>query len=244
MVSDREPVAPAPARRAVRLGRLRVRDGDSAAVPPRLVLLAPVALIVSMYAVFQLAVKALGIDAGFVVGFATYWLVWCLAVPLWMLGGQGVGELFASSATRGGPNLIQRLLLIALPAFGLLVVFPLAFPGGGDRLVVAFAAYALVNGVVEEIFWRGLPVRAFPGDFKRAVLLPAAGYALWMLVPLSVQTEWPPFASQLVVAVALPVGLIFGWVAWRTGSIRWTVLSHVLMNLSGLGAFIAFRPFG
>jgi membrane protease YdiL (CAAX protease family) len=38
------------------------------------------------------------------------------------------------------------------------------------------------------------------------------------------------------VGAAAMSGLQWGWVAWRTGSIRWTTVSHVLFDFSGLGA--------
>jgi membrane protease YdiL (CAAX protease family) len=41
---------------------------------------------------------------------------------------------------------------------------------------------------------------------------------------------------------ALVIGLPYGWVAWRTGSIRWTAASHGMRNLLGLGATLYFAP--
>jgi hypothetical protein len=41
---------------------------------------------------------------------------------------------------------------------------------------------------------------------------------------------------------ALVIGLSYGWVAWCTGSIRWTVVSHICLNflVSGIWYRIAY----
>jgi membrane protease YdiL (CAAX protease family) len=43
------------------------------------------------------------------------------------------------------------------------------------------------------------------------------------------------------VAVAMVFGLCWGWVAYRAASIRWVVVSHVLLDFAGLGALVYFR---
>jgi membrane protease YdiL (CAAX protease family) len=43
-----------------------------------------------------------------------------------------------------------------------------------------------------------------------------------------------------VAASATLVGLMYGLVARHTGSIRWTILSHILMNFAGLGVLAYF----
>jgi membrane protease YdiL (CAAX protease family) len=47
--------------------------------------------------------------------------------------------------------------------------------------------------------------------------------------------------AAAVFSAGLAMGLLFGRVAWRTGSIRWTVLSHVLRNLGGVGTLVLLR---
>jgi membrane protease YdiL (CAAX protease family) len=43
------------------------------------------------------------------------------------------------------------------------------------------------------------------------------------------------------VVVGVIFGLCWGWVGYRTRSIRWTVISHVLLDFAGLGALVYFR---
>jgi membrane protease YdiL (CAAX protease family) len=87
---------------------------------------------------------------------------------------------------------------------------------------------AVMNGVLEEVLWRGLPVALFPGSCRWAVLWPAVWFGAWHLAPGRValgERAW----VLAVGAAALGRGL--GLVAWATRSIRWTVLSHTLAGV-------------
>jgi membrane protease YdiL (CAAX protease family) len=234
------------AHRSTSLAETPGTPATDAAVTARqrlLLMLAPPLLVASTYAVFHAGRGLMGTRAAYAVGWLFYWGLWCVAVPLWLVGRQGVAALFNGRERERRPSLIGRVLLAALPLFGFLFVFPAAFPGAELTLLLAFAAYAVVNGVLEEVFWRGLFARLFPGDVVRGFLYPAIVFSVWPLVPLSVHGIWPPLAPVLVASAALGVGLLYGWVAWRTGTVRWTVVSHVLTNLSGLGALIIFAPY-
>lgn len=79
---------------------------------------------------------------------------------------------------------------------------------------------------------------AFPKGIWLGYLYPALGFAAWHLTPLSVRPSAMPGGAGGFAAGALFLGLCWGWVAWRTGSIRWTVVSHVLTDFLGLGALV------
>jgi hypothetical protein len=66
-------------------------------------LVAPVGLITSTYVVFQAAVGSLGQRWGYLAGFVFFWVVWCLALPLGLLGWRGVRRLFRSTTPRLPP---------------------------------------------------------------------------------------------------------------------------------------------
>jgi hypothetical protein len=57
-------------------------------------LLAPPLLFSSMWAAFRGFRALLGPKVGYFAGFVCYWLVWCLAFPLWILRGSGLPRLF------------------------------------------------------------------------------------------------------------------------------------------------------
>lgn len=209
----------------------------------RVLLVAPLVLVASTYIVFQAALHYFGQVDGYMIGFAFYWVVWGIAVPLFTVGRDGIAAMFRPGRSHFGMPAAIAVPLLAAPAgYGFLFVFPGLFPSATDRLLLAAAVYAIMNGVLEEVFWRGLFARTFANDAVRGVVYPAAGFALWQLVPFSLFPIWFPGDAIALVVVSLGLGLLYGWIAWRTGSIRWTALAHVSMNLSGIGAFLVYAP--
>lgn len=69
----------------------------------------------------------------------------------------------------------------------------------------------------------------FPGRTLAGWLYPAVMFALWHLSPTSV-LGFP----IVLVSGAIYLGLVYGWIAQRTGSIRYTIVAHILVNMMGL----------
>jgi membrane protease YdiL (CAAX protease family) len=200
-----------------------------------------VALIASMYVTFEVAEGWAGVQVAHYLSFAVYWLLWGIGAPLYILGRRGFADVLLSrDPQRHRLPWKAAILLAGPPIVAFAFVFPALFPSPRDSMLFALAGYALVNGVLEEVFWRGAFTRVFPTEMGWGLLYPAGMYAVWLLVPMSL---YPSSLSDAVAifAVGFTVGLLFGWVAWRTGSIRWTTLSHVLTNLGGVGALVLLR---
>jgi membrane protease YdiL (CAAX protease family) len=207
----------------------------------RSLLIAPVLLIATMYVAFQMAERWRGLQFAHYAGFAIYWLVWGVGAPLFVVGRHGFADVLLSrDPPRHRLSWGAAILLACPPIMAFAFVFPALFPNARDAMVIALAGYAIVNGVLEEVFWRGVYARAFPTEMGWGLLYPAATYAAWLLVPMSLYPSSLSDAAAIF-SVGFAVGLLYGWVAWRTGSIRWTMLSHVLTNLGGIGAFVLFR---
>jgi membrane protease YdiL (CAAX protease family) len=75
-------------------------------------------------------------------------------------------------------------------------------------------------------------------------LYPTAGFARSHYAPQSVSPSWYPGGATSFVASAGLFGLLWGRIAFRSGSVGWTVLSHVLLDFSGLGARVHFQDDG
>jgi len=89
----------------------------------------------------------------------------------------------------------------------------------------------------EEVLWRGVYVVSFPRRPWLAVGFPALGFALWHFVPQSVF----PAASGPVpfVASTLCLGLVYGVIAYRMRSAKWTAISHALNGILASGGRLA-----
>lgn len=199
-------------------------------------LLTPPLLLASTYLMYAQLAEIMDLRVAYLTGFLFYWCGWCLALPLWILGPAGVRQLF-QNPTRplGRRSWVGLLLLVAPPAAGYATIAPVVFPGAGPLVVSVSALIAVINGTLEELLWRGAFPVAFPTNQWLGCLYPSLGFGIWHLAPQVIFPNQMPGGRISLVASAIVLGLMWGWVAWRTRSIRWTTLSHVLMDFSGLG---------
>jgi membrane protease YdiL (CAAX protease family) len=178
----------------------------------------------------------LGPRLGYLAGFALYWIGWCLVFPVLLAGPRRVLVCFRDARPRlGKPFWLGLLALLFPPAVGFSLAFPAALPTADICVIVTSAGIAVVNGIGEELLWRGLFIDVFPDRPALGYLYPTFGFALWHLAPQIIVPNTRPGGAVSFVIAAGVWGLCYGWVAWRTRSIRWTSLSHILLDFSGLG---------
>jgi len=209
-------------------------------------LVAPWLLLASTTTVFRRLAARFGPKRGYFGGFLFYWIFWCLLVPMWVLGPRRLPDLFRA-APSNRPTRSDLLLLAVPPAVGYSMAFPRALARADKKIVLASAVQALVNASAEELLWRGTYMAVFSKSLTLGYLYPSVGFALWHYAPQVVfPSRYPGGATSFVASAGL-FGLLWGLVAYRSGSIGWSVVSHVLLDFSGLGARIYFedgRPDG
>jgi membrane protease YdiL (CAAX protease family) len=200
-------------------------------------LLMPPLVFLSMFAVFSVLHALLGPKLGYYAGFVFYWAVWCFFFPVLLLGTERVGTLFDRprlAPALGRPMWIGLVALVLPPAVGFGLIFPWAVNMATVQVVVASGLIGLISGIGEEVLWRGLYAEVFPGRVILGYVYPTIGYAVWHFVPLMLFPNVHP-GGRLAYVIAVGVwGFCYGWVAWRTGSVRWTSVSHVILDVSWL----------
>jgi hypothetical protein len=217
-------------------GKARGRGPAQALAPRRgirtLVTGIPLVVPLGMRALFPALARRLGQRRGHLTGFALYWTA-CYLLPLGLLGRDRVTALLRQP---GHPLPSPRWLAAAA-----LLVPPLGAVGtelapelrkADPALLATAASVAAINATGEELLWRGLFVAAFPDDLVRGWLWPAVGFTIWHLAPLSVLPSRRGTLGFLVPTALIGVG--YGWVAWRTRSLRWTLPPHIATDASGL----------
>jgi membrane protease YdiL (CAAX protease family) len=192
----------------------------------------PVVVPIAMNAVFTIAGDRFGQRAGYLVGFGVYWAV-CGALSVAVLDRHGVRRLFRDARPRlARPAGLGAVLLLWPPAGAIATRL---IPDLGDAtsgMVATAVAVGLVNATLEEVFWRGVYVTLWPRNPWLGWVWPAIGFGAWHLAP---QVIHPSALGPLVYVVsATALGLSWGWVAWRTGSLRWVTVSHVFTDGSGI----------
>lgn len=197
---------------------------------PQITLLAhALALIAILLVLVPILTSALGTN-GYLVAFALYWLGFCVPVILIHVLPHRSPRLFSEKLARRD-WFVPLLLLVQVALIGAVALAPntslLTTPG----LLLA-AVFAIINGPLEETAWRG-------GFMTRFADRPKLGFWLgWLLfsawhIPLTL-SHGVIFDGGGVglVASAAALGLLWNWVAWRTGSVFWVGLAHTLTNLS------------
>lgn len=181
---------------------------------------------------FSVAARWLGDAAGYLVGFGFYWL-WCLSVPLLLWGRCGLRQTLAAEDSlfrRKNWLLIALLSLTIVGAVWMYFIPGLATVSFG---VLLFSPVAILNGTAEEILWRGVYVKAFERNAVLGCVYPAAGFALFHLAPTLVFPAEGGVFQFIMSTFAL--GLVYGWVAYRTKTARWTAIAHSLAGVLAFG---------
>lgn len=172
---------------------------------------APRLLLLTTYFAYQLAVSAFGQRPGYLIGFLFYWIGWCLAFPLWLLGSDGVLTLFRDLQMRFADKTWLGILLLLAPlllAYG--HEFPRAVKQATLPIVVVWIVISVVNGFAEKFLGRGTYARVFPDSVRWGYLYPTLGLAVWHFAPKSVFPDPRPGAAVSLVVAAGIVSLIWG----------------------------------
>jgi membrane protease YdiL (CAAX protease family) len=103
--------------------------------------------------------------------------VWCLIVPLLLIGPQQLVDLFRDVPNRWGDPAWLSVICLVLPVVGgYAYFFPAARRSATRQIILVSLAYAIVNGVFEEVLWRGVYISIFPGQWILGVIYPAMGF--------------------------------------------------------------------
>jgi len=188
--------------------------------------------------VFVSLSRSLNAALGYVLGFLFYWVIWCALIPLCILKREGIGSLLREeNPLFRRSNWLPALLLVLIVVITVIMYPPTGLLAAPIKLVLIAVPVAIVNGVCEELLWRGLYVKVFASNAVLGVVYPSVGFALWHLSPqLVVPAEngaWPFVASTFF------LGISYAWISYRTGSIKWNVISHSIGGILDIGGAIA-----
>lgn len=199
-------------------------------------ILLPWLLLLSTYLVFIASVTLFGLKTGYLFGYLFYWIFWCYLIPFLILGPAGLSAVFVNKMKLSVLLSVILLIPIIIAFFGIPFIPYLCKLT--PLIAIVSLLTALVNGTGEELFWRGVYIKYFPNNLFLGYLYPTFMFALWHISPRAVQSN--SVGTFSFILGALLMGLCWGYVAWRTKSIRWTVVSHMIVNLPWLAGFYFF----
>lgn len=178
----------------------------------------PIAVPLTMMATFSVGRDRLGDQPGYVAGFGVYWAT-CAGLSIGLLGRTRIRELFRDVHARLGRPAALGAALVVWPAAGAIATRFIPEVGGATQVMFAtIVGVALANAVLEELLWRGVSITLWPRNPGLGWVWPAVGFPAWHFAP---QVIHPSAMGPAVFVVAsLALGLSWGWVAFRTGSLR------------------------
>jgi CAAX protease family protein len=192
-----------------------------------LILLSPLAVIAVGHLTTRLAGAALGV-----------WTWAPLALVLWSLfalliawgGGREAVRRWAGPA-RGSWGWSALAIGVALIPLPLLLLNWKLFDSPG--LVLAWIMFALINAPLEEGYWRGVLLDNAPGwPGWLSVLYSSFFFALNHPLTFGVYSEANRHPATAISTFIM--GLVWAIVYRKTGSLRWAVVAHVLVDLFNL----------
>jgi len=200
-----------------------------------IIYLLPPLLIVIFYLVFRFFATITSEKDAYLLGMTFYWIFGCLVPAFLWINSKNRKLLLRIKKINW-----WQLILILLPV-------SLAFLFGPFRqrineatmmVIMLSLPYACVNAFCEEFLWRGMFYAHHQGNFFHAVFVPSIWFGIWHYVPLSVQAA--SIGNLYFILSAVGLGLCWGILTYYTRSIFWSIVSHALVDFSGLGALYYF----
>jgi membrane protease YdiL (CAAX protease family) len=99
--------------------------------------------------------------------------------------------------------------------------------------VAVWLLFALINGSLEELFWRGLVLHGLGGWAPWAAVV-VTSLLFAVNHPITFGRVSPSLRHPVTVVAAFCMGLGWSWVSLQTGSLLWPVVGHVLTNLGAM----------
>lgn len=205
-------------------------------------LLAPPLIVLSNILVFQVTKLLWGVQWGYLSGFCFYWIFWCILFSLWFIGPKNLKSIYQFKKNALSPKI--GLLIASLtifPVMTFIVSFLPFFKNAGTGIILLALLFALVNGIAEELLWRGALVAAYQSDIWRGFFYPTLFFGAWHIAPELVMPNPLSGGALSFIGGALVMGFAWGWIAWRSRSILLTTISHVLTNFFGFVGFISMN---
>ncbi|MFB0533541.1 MAG: CPBP family intramembrane glutamic endopeptidase [Anaerolineae bacterium] len=190
----------------------------------KIAIISPPILIGVMYPVFQLLSGAFGGSViGWYLGLVLYWLIWCTAFPLWIVGKESIRKVIRPQRLN-----IRVFLLVLFPLIGA-SLYKL-IPGMGYQkpslwIFLLYVSTSFGNGFFEEVLWRGVYMELFPDSILFRIVWPSIWFALWHYAPGSVSSN----ANVLGLMIGSGLfGFYLSFLAKKTGTIWWSIVAHAI----------------
>ena len=198
----------------------------------------PPVLIAFFYLLFHFLRVITNDKEAYLMGMIFYWLIGCL-LPAFLLISRTSKKLLLRVKKINWWQIVLILLPVLLVMF--FGPFRQRIHEATILIIVLTLPYAFVNAFCEEFLWRGVFYVHHQLNFFHAVIVPSIWFGIWHYVPLSIHPASVGNFYSVLSAVGL--GLCWGTVTYYTRSIFWNIISHAMVDFSGIGVMLYFNNF-
>jgi uncharacterized protein len=117
------------------------------------------------------------------------------------------------------------------PLCVLLVTVLSSLPLPSMVVIATIFGIALVNGVTEEMFWRGAFVTVFPKQIGWGFVYPTVLFTAWHIALLCIPNVKYAGGALGLLGGAAVMGVLWGYAFWRTRDLRSITIAHVVTNI-------------
>lgn len=166
---------------------------------------------------------------GYLISLIIYWLIFCIPVVAIHVWRRHDGHLF-TERLNWRDWFVPLLLVLQVGAVGLFAFMPNT-PLLTTHGAMLACAVALLNGPLEETAWRGGFMTTFHDRPRLGFWLGWLLFTLWHAPLLLSQGIVFDGGAIALLGGAAALGLLWTWIAWRTGSVFYTTIAHTLTNV-------------
>lgn len=190
-------------------------------------------LIITCYLAFHFFSIVAGDRMGYLLGMIFYWLFCCILPAFFWITKTNRRLLFRITKLNW-----WQLLLIVTPVALATVFGPFRqrIHEATALVVLLSLPYAFVNAFSEEVLWRGVFFVRHQGNFFYAVVVASIWFGIWHYAPLSIHPAGVGNFKFIIAAIGL--GCCWGTVTYYSRSLFWAIVSHTLLDFTGLGILI------
>jgi len=189
-------------------------------------------LCMAMLILMPFLTNEIGKTQGYIMGFIIYWFVFCLPISIYSFDGfSNIIKLYFQKLhiSIRMKNIYYLLAFIPCIATFFVVFRRFAFKAGFEIFIIVFL-FALINGTVEELFWRGAFNKNFDNNIILAYIYPTVFFGIWHIALYFAKGIDYQGGFSSLVGGSFFMGILWGWIAYKTKSIRVVTLAHITTN--------------
>jgi membrane protease YdiL (CAAX protease family) len=187
-----------------------------------------------MLLTFNIVIGFTGAIKGFWIALIIYWLL-ILSLAVGFIGISGIIQLYKLKKSK---SLLWGLLAF-IPVIGTFFVsFLPSFHHLNNQFVILVLTAGFLNGICEELFWRGMTLGTEIRNRSVVILASLLGFGACHIPLALVKGLHYQGGVLALIGGAVVMGILWQFVAIRTKSIVFVTIAHILVNVFAFSTLV------